>query len=90
MFKKIEFKKSSKIRRNLKALESLEQHDKEIDSPRLKGSKLVMPEYVVGQRKSMLNKKKPNLVNNKEKHERAAGKLHLSHLQEEEDEDYNE
>ncbi|TMW49293.1 hypothetical protein DOY81_005629 [Sarcophaga bullata] len=87
---KIEFKKCSKIRRNLKSLESLEQRDVEIDSPRLKGSKLVMPEYVVGQNKPMLNKKKLNLINSKEKTERAAGKLMLSHLQEEENEDYNE
>lgn len=76
----------------MKSLESLEQRDVEIDSPRLKGSKLVMPEYVVGQNKPMLNKKKLNKlkINCKEKTERAAGKLMLSHLQEEEDEDYNE
>lgn len=76
----------------MKALESLEQRDVEIDSPRLKGSKLVMPEYVVGQNKPILNKKKLNKlkINSKEKTERAAGKLMLSHMQEDDDENYNE
>lgn len=89
---KIEFKKSSKIRRNLKSLESLEKMDAEIDSPKLKGSKLVMPEYVVGQKKtsSMFKKKSINMVNSKEKIERAAGKLLLSHLQEDDEEEDND
>lgn len=82
--KKIEFKKSSKIRRNLKTLESHEQLDVEIDSPKLKGSKLVMPEYIVGQKKPNAFKRKS--ADNKEKKERAAGKLLLSHLQEDDDE----
>ncbi|XP_013113967.1 uncharacterized protein LOC106091838 [Stomoxys calcitrans] len=79
---KIEFKKSSKIRRNLKSLEEQEQQDAEIDSPKLKGTKLVMPEYVVGS-------KKPKNLNAKVKNnrERAAGNLTLSHLQEEEEEE---
>ncbi|XP_023293903.2 uncharacterized protein LOC111677082 [Lucilia cuprina] len=85
---KIEFKKSSKIRRNLKTLESLEKMDVEIDSPKLKGSKLVMPEYVVGQKKQE-KKKLHNLGDKNEKKERAAGKLLLSHLQEDDEEEEN-
>ncbi|KAM7359162.1 uncharacterized protein ACRADG_003862 [Cochliomyia hominivorax] len=82
--KRIEFKKSSKIRRNLKSLESQEQEDAEVDSPKLKGSKLVMPEYVVGQKKPQ--EKKKNAFSNNKKQERAAGKLFLSHLQEDDEE----
>lgn len=84
---KIEFKKSSKIKRNLKTLKSQEQMDAEIDSPKLKGSKLIMPEYIVGQKKTSTFKK--NSINvtysSPEKKERAAGKLLLSHLQEDDE-----
>lgn len=75
--KKIEFKKLSKIKHNLKSLEEREQMDAEIDSPKLKDTKLVMPEYVVDQKKPSETKK---LIAKTEKRERAAGKLMLSHL----------
>ncbi|XP_073837056.1 uncharacterized protein [Musca autumnalis] len=80
---KIEFKKSSKLQRHIKALEAQEQCDAEIDSPKLKGSKLIMPEYVIGGSKK--TKKVHSTKNTKQ--ERAAGKLMLSHLQEDEEED---
>ncbi|XP_061397342.1 uncharacterized protein LOC133333022 isoform X2 [Musca vetustissima] len=79
--KKIEFKKSSKINRNIKTLQSQEQQDVEVDSPKLKGSKLVMPEYVIGGSKKKVAKAKNT------KQDRAAGKLKLSHLQEEDEDD---
>ncbi|XP_075162152.1 uncharacterized protein LOC142234839 [Haematobia irritans] len=79
---KIEFKKSSKLRRNLKSIEEKEQQDTEVDSPKLKGTKLVMPEYVIGSKKSNIKTKDTGK-------ERAAGNLTLSHLHEEdEDEDF--
>lgn len=62
-------------------MEAQEQRDLEVDSPKLKGSKLVMPEYVVGTKKVKSNKVKET------KQERAAGKLMLSHLQDDEDDD---
>ncbi|EDV96084.1 uncharacterized protein LOC6557362 [Drosophila grimshawi] len=73
---KVEFKKKSKLHRNLKQLQRNELEDVEVDKPQLRGSKLIMPEYVIGQRKA---KKQP-----KSKSEtRAACKLQLSHLEEE-------
>ncbi|XP_053955508.1 uncharacterized protein LOC128861407 [Anastrepha ludens] len=82
---KIEFKKSSKIRKQMKAKEDNELKDAEVDKPRLKGSKVVMPEYVVGQQKKC---KKIRKVSSENK-VRAAGTLKLDHLQEE-DEDTEE
>uniref|UniRef100_A0A1I8MTH8 U5 small nuclear ribonucleoprotein TSSC4 n=1 Tax=Musca domestica TaxID=7370 RepID=A0A1I8MTH8_MUSDO len=81
--KKIEFKKSSKLSRNIKTLKAQEQEDVEIDSPKLKGSKLIMPEYIIG------GSKKPNKVSRvkNDKKDRAAGKLMLSHLHEEDEEE---
>lgn len=87
--KKIEFKKSSKIRRNLKSIQSAEQLDVEVDSPKLKGSKLVMPEYVIGQKKTTIKKKcLSGSISSDKQRERAAGKLLLSHLQQDDEEDY--
>ncbi|XP_001353709.2 uncharacterized protein [Drosophila pseudoobscura] len=80
---KIEFKKKSKLNRNLKKLEAEEVADVELDKPRLRGSKLVMPEYIIGQKKPQKQtKSKPS--DNKI---RAAGKLQLSHLAEEDGDD---
>ncbi|XP_016966629.1 protein TSSC4 [Drosophila biarmipes] len=77
---KIEFKKTSKLNRNLKKLQQQEVEDVELDKPQLRGSKLVMPEYVIGQ-KSQKQKK----ANNKSNQNRASGKLQLSHLAEEDE-----
>lgn len=79
---KIEFKKTSKLNRNFKQLKQHDEEDAELDKPQLRGSKLVMPEYVIGQKKSA-KKGKKQLPGG---HTRAAGKLQLSHLAEEEDE----
>ncbi|XP_037933648.1 uncharacterized protein LOC119668269 [Teleopsis dalmanni] len=78
--KKIEFKKSAKIRQKLKSIESQEVADVEIDKPKLKGSKVVMPEYVIGQ------KKEKRKANNTQNQHRAAGSLTLAHLQDADDE----
>ncbi|XP_017475786.1 PREDICTED: uncharacterized protein LOC108366036 [Rhagoletis zephyria] len=79
---KIEFKRSSKIRKQMKAKEDDELKDVEVDKPRLKGSKVVMPEYVVGQQRE--SKKKHKVAT--ENKVRAAGTLKLEHLQEEDEE----
>lgn len=74
---KIEFKKKSKLNRNLKQIKQDEVDDVELDKPQLRGSKLVMPEYVIGQ-KSAKKSKKPQISSQS----RAAGRLQLSHLEE--------
>ncbi|EDW73183.1 uncharacterized protein Dwil_GK17414 [Drosophila willistoni] len=75
---KIEFKKKSKLNRNLKKLQSDETEDVSVDKPQLRGSKLIMPEYVIGQRAAPKQKRsKPKAGQN-----RAAGTLQLSHLDE--------
>ncbi|XP_068148590.1 uncharacterized protein [Drosophila tropicalis] len=75
---KIEFKKTSKLNRNLKKLQSDETEDVTVDKPQLRGSKLIMPEYVIGQRAAPKQKRsKPKAEQN-----RAAGTLQLSHLDE--------
>ncbi|XP_034656425.1 uncharacterized protein LOC117893791 [Drosophila subobscura] len=79
---KIEFKKKSKLNRNLKKLQAEEVDDVELDKPQLRGSKLVMPEYIIGQKPQKQKKTKP-----KDNQSRAAGKLQLSHLEEEDNED---
>ncbi|KAH8302941.1 hypothetical protein KR044_012254 [Drosophila immigrans] len=79
---KIEFKKKSKLNRNLKQLTQTEVEDVELDKPQLRGSKLVMPEYVIGQKSSKKSKKQQNSSQS-----RAAGKLQLSHLEEIEEDD---
>ncbi|XP_020816643.1 protein TSSC4 [Drosophila serrata] len=79
---KIEFKKTSKLNRNLKKLQAEEVNDVEVDKPQLRGSKLVMPEYVIGQKAQKQKKSKP-----KSNQSRAAGKLQLSHLAEEDEQD---
>ncbi|CAD7003272.1 unnamed protein product [Ceratitis capitata] len=73
---KIEFKKSSKIRKQIRDMEDGELKDAEVDKPRLKGSKVIMPEYVVGhQRKS-----KKKVKGTSESMIRAAGTLKLAHI----------
>ncbi|ALC43681.1 CG6674 [Drosophila busckii] len=79
---KIEFKKTSKLQRNFAQRREIEVDDAEVDKPQLRGSKLVMPEYVIGQ-KSTKKAKKTRISNQ----ERAAGKLQLSHLEEPEEEE---
>ncbi|KAH8369984.1 hypothetical protein KR093_001762 [Drosophila rubida] len=74
---KIEFKKKSKLNRNLKQLKQTEVDDVELDKPQLRGSKLVMPEYVIGQKSGKKSKKQQSSSQS-----RAAGKLQLSHLEE--------
>ncbi|XP_023169894.2 uncharacterized protein LOC111598733 [Drosophila hydei] len=76
---KIEFKKTSKLNRNLKQLKESEVDDVELDKPQLRGSKLVMPEYVIGQKSTKKLKKQHSPSQAKQ---RAAGKLQLSHLEE--------
>lgn len=78
---KIEFKKTSKLNRSFKQLEQNDLEDAELDKPQLRGSKLVMPEYVIGQKSAKKYKKQMS-----GSQIRAAGKLQLSHLAEEEDE----
>jgi len=56
--------------------------DVELDKPQLRGSKLVMPEYVIGQKSQKQKKSK-----NKSNQNRASGKLQLSHLAEEDEQD---
>ncbi|KAL5287054.1 hypothetical protein ACFFRR_008167 [Megaselia abdita] len=75
---KIKFNKSANVKRSLRTSKSEEESDK----PKLKGSKLVMPEYVVGQRV------KPTPVSNKKEKVPKDTKqmLSLSHLMEDEDE----
>ncbi|KAL7733442.1 hypothetical protein ACLKA6_004923 [Drosophila palustris] len=75
---KIEFKKKSKLNRSLKQLKQDEVEDVELDKPQLRGSKLIMPEYVIGQKAAKTNKKKPQSSSQS----RASGKLQLSHLEE--------
>lgn len=77
---KIEFKKTSKLNRNFKQLKQHDEEDAELDKPQLRGSKLVMPEYVIGQKSAKKCKKQQT-----SSHSRAAGTLMLSHLAEEED-----
>ncbi|XP_055843543.1 uncharacterized protein LOC129910265 [Episyrphus balteatus] len=77
---KISFNKSVKAKRSIRV--SGEIDDEEVDRPKLKGSKLVMPEYVVGQ-KAEKDKRKKRSPNKVEK----SSQLTLSHLQEDEDED---
>ncbi|XP_017133880.1 protein TSSC4 [Drosophila elegans] len=79
---KIEFKKTSKLNRNLKKLQQQEVEDVELDKPKLRGSKLVMPEYVIGQRAQKQKKSKTQ-----SNQSRASGKLQLSHLAEEDEQD---
>ncbi|KAH8305235.1 hypothetical protein KR018_006111 [Drosophila ironensis] len=79
---KIEFKKTSKLSRNLKQLQQQEEADTELEKPQLRGSKLVMPEYVIGQKPSRQRKSKP-----KANQSRASGTLQLSHLAEDEEAD---
>ncbi|XP_017040490.1 uncharacterized protein LOC108087571 [Drosophila ficusphila] len=79
---KIEFKKTSKLNRNLKKLQQQEVEDVELDKPQLRGSKLVMPEYVIGQKPQKQKKSKTKSNQN-----RASGKLQLSHLAEEDEQD---
>ncbi|XP_016997886.2 uncharacterized protein [Drosophila takahashii] len=79
---KIEFKKTSKLNRNLKKLQEEEVEDVELDKPQLRGSKLVMPEYVIGQKSQKQRKSKV-----KSNQSRASGKLQLSHLAEEDEQD---
>ncbi|XP_011181376.1 uncharacterized protein LOC105211565 [Zeugodacus cucurbitae] len=83
---KIEFKKFSKIKKQIKDKEGEELKDAEVDKPRLKGSKVVMPEYIVGQQRDAKKKKHLKSVDNQS---RAAGTLKLDHLQED-DEDTEE
>lgn len=83
---RIEFKKSSKLRKQIRDKEEDEVKDAEVDKPRLKGSRVVMPEYVVGQQRDT---KKKKLVKSVENQIRAAGTLRLQHLQED-DEDTEE
>lgn len=79
---KIEFKRTSKLSRKLKSLKQQEVDDVELDKPQLRGSKLVMPEYVIGQKPH-----KPKKCKTKSEQSRAAGKLQLSHLAEEDEQD---
>ncbi|EDW93985.1 uncharacterized protein LOC6533563 [Drosophila yakuba] len=79
---KIEFKRTSKLNRKLKNLKQQEVEDVELDKPQLRGSKLVMPEYVIGQKPQKQKKSKT-----KSDQSRAAGKLQLSHLAEEDEQD---
>ncbi|KAH8408299.1 hypothetical protein KR215_002002 [Drosophila sulfurigaster] len=79
---KIEFKKKSKLNRNLKQLKETEVEDVEMDKPQLRGSKVLMPEYVIGQKTSKKSKKPQSSSQN-----RAAGKLQLSHLEEIDEDD---
>ncbi|XP_034480726.1 uncharacterized protein LOC117786524 [Drosophila innubila] len=74
---KIEFKKKSKLNRNLKKIEQDEVEDVELDKPQLRGSKLIMPEYVIGQKSARKSKNQQSSSQS-----RAAGKLQLSHLEE--------
>ncbi|KAL9902948.1 uncharacterized protein LOC119631802 [Glossina fuscipes] len=80
---KIEFKKSSKIERELKILAEKEVADVEVDLPKLKGSKLIMPEYVVGQtiKKTKTKRNYRKCLSRTKEH--ANGQLLLTHLQEE-------
>uniref|UniRef100_T1GMF8 U5 small nuclear ribonucleoprotein TSSC4 n=1 Tax=Megaselia scalaris TaxID=36166 RepID=T1GMF8_MEGSC len=76
---KITFNKCVKIRKNFR--NSIGE-DSEVDKPKLKGSKLVMPEYVVGQ------KQKTSKSNRKESSSDSKKPvLNLSHLMDNEDED---
>ncbi|EDW40954.1 protein TSSC4 [Drosophila sechellia] len=79
---KIEFKRTSKLSRKLKTLKQQEVEDVELDKPQLRGCKLVMPEYVIGQKPQKQRKSKT-----KSDQSRAAGKLQLSHLAEEDEQD---
>lgn len=79
---KIEFKKKSKLNRNLKQLKQDEVEDVELDKPQLRGSKLIMPEYVIGQKPARKSKNQQST-----RQSRAAGKLQLSHLEEVEETD---
>lgn len=70
---KITFNKSAHFRRNLR---SVVNTDDQSDKPTLKGSKLIMPEYVVG--------KKIKQISNMKRNEKLSGNhkkmLNLSHL----------
>lgn len=79
---KIEFKRSSKIKRQLKEISKKDVPDEQVDKPKLKGSKFVMPEYIIGQRK---DKKKKISNQIQQQHELAEKQLTLSHLQDDDD-----
>lgn len=75
---KITFNRSSNVRRNLR---SVVNDDDSSDKPKLKGSKLIMPEYVVGQKIKPISNSKKNekvLLSNKKM-------LSLSHLMDDDD-----
>ncbi|KAH8415655.1 hypothetical protein KR222_007393 [Zaprionus bogoriensis] len=80
---KIEFKQKSKLNRNLKQLRQHEVQDAELDKPQLRGSKLVMPEYVIGQKCHKRSKSKPHA--GRAESCATAGKLQLSHLAEQDE-----
>ncbi|XP_055912104.1 uncharacterized protein LOC129946094 [Eupeodes corollae] len=77
---KISFNKAVKAKRSIRI--SGEVDDEEVDKPKLKGSKLVMPEYVIGQKseKDKRKKRSPSKIE-------TSSQLTLSHLQEDEEED---
>lgn len=76
----ISFKKTSILKRNIRNA-GVEEPDEEIEKPKLKGSTLVMPEYVVGQKNVTTNKRRK--LSSKASKSQGKKELTLSHLQEE-------
>lgn len=75
---KITFNRSANIRRNLR--HHTDEDDSSNEKPKLKGSKLIMPEYVVGQKiKPAETKKSKKVVKDSRK------VLNLSHLMEDDE-----
>lgn len=81
---KIVFKKSVKLRPN----EARDEIDPQIDAKKVQGNKIVMPEYVVGEkRKSQRTTRDPKQTRSRPESTKTSKQLQLSHLNEDEDEE---
>lgn len=85
--RKPSFNKSVSLR---KEIEYKDDSEESSDKPTLKGSKVVMPEYVIGQKVATKTKKRSNTdteTGAKDKKSERQNKPQLQHLFDEEDED---
>lgn len=84
---KIVFKSRAKSSGSAALRRQLDDKSDDDDKPILKGSKLVMPEYVIGQKKQTANKRKSSTITETSKREKSQTKPHLQHLFEEDEDD---
>lgn len=80
--RKPSFNQSTALRKDIE-VSSAESEEKAI----LKGSKVVMPEYVIGQSKQKKNRNRPTVDSTAHTKNTDGNKPHLQHLFDEEDED---